>query len=248
MLPTRRPAHLAGPLLLALALAPGCRKHSAPRPPAGLQGPGAITCPRPEELARMVQENGREARADCVVYAPGFFWLAAALSYDQGSGANPRLSLIYGGGAPTIFEGLPVDGAALTALIKANAGQDLRVSIRKPSRDSKLVRVGVYGQHGGDHPVADEQVMVLRLVAHAPPEVLWTGPGDQIRTEPSGCVSERTVDFEMPFAERLEMTTAQRAHPRDASSKQPCPAAPSGQATVDYKPRPLPPSRPLTRK
>jgi hypothetical protein len=228
-------------VVLAVIGAAGCR-HRSPAPRPGRSDPHA--CPPAGVLARMVAGNqqGRVTRADCVEYAPGFFWLGAALAFDGGTAAHPRLSLIYGGQPPSQFDLQPIPEDDLTRIIRDNR-DDLRVSIRKPSPDSRLVRVGVYGQHGGDRPMADELVLVLRLVAHAPPEVLWVGPGDEVRTTAAGCVSERTVDFEMPFGDRLEMSTAQRAHVRVPGAKASCLAAPSTQQTVDYRPQPLKPGR-----
>jgi hypothetical protein len=222
----------------SLELGAACRRRPASRP---VTAPAATpACPSPEALARLVAAPGRQFRTDCVVYAPGFFWLGAALAYDP-DGANPRLSLIYGGQPPGVYDLDAAPPEALTRLIKAHP--DLRVNIRKPSRDSRLVRIGVFGQHGSpDHPEADEVVLVLRLVAHAPPEILWIGPGDQVRTDRSACIVERTVDFEMPFGERLEMTTVQRAHPA-AGGKQLCAAGPSTQQTVEFKAQSLKPSR-----
>jgi hypothetical protein len=248
MSPTRCPGRagrLAATLAcLALLLATACRKRAAVPRPKGHPRDGGVTCPAAETLAEMVSQQGRRALADCVVYAPGFFWLGAALTYEAPGGGQPRLSLIYSGQPPGgIFELEPVPSEALTRIIKAN--QDLRVSIRKPGPESRLVRVGVYGQHGGDRPQADELVVVLRLVAHSPPEILWTGPGDEVRTDAHDCVAERTVDFEMPFGERLEMSTVQRAHRREPGGKQTCIPAPSTQQTVEYKAQALKPSRPL---
>jgi hypothetical protein len=167
-----------------------------------------------------------------VSYAPGFFWLAVALSYQPDSAENPRLAMIYGGQPMRAFDLEPIPQDLLTKLIKANP--DLRVSIRKPAAESHLVRVGVFGQHG-DQAEADELVAVLQLVAHAPPHLLWTGAGDQVRTTPEGCVAERTVDFDMPFGDRLEMTTTARSHRKDPKGKQSCPAGQSTQQTVEYR-------------
>jgi hypothetical protein len=132
----------------------------------------------------------------------------------------------------------------LVRLIKDNPN-DLRVSIRKPSTDSHLVRIGVFGLHGGDRAEADELVAVLKLVAHAPPQLLWTGPGDQVRTTADGCVAERTVDFDMPFGDKLEMTTMSRAHRKDPKVKATCPGVQNTQQTLDSRGQPLPPSRVL---
>ncbi len=224
--------------VLAVTGVAGCRRRPPARPPAA---PAARTCPSPEVLARMISDDPRRAtRADCVEYAPGFFWLGAVLGLTP-----PRLSMIYGGQPPSVFDVQPIPEDRVAEIIRDNPA-DLRVSIRKPSPDSRLVRVGVYGQHGGDRPMADELLVVLRLAAHAPPEILWVGPGDQVRTT-AGCISERTVDFEMPFGDRLEMTTVERAHPRAGGGKTSCLAPPGTQQTVDVRPRPLAPGRPLKK-
>jgi hypothetical protein len=227
---------LAGIAALCL-VAGGCRR----KPPARALKPGDPSiCPSAESLARMVQEPGRTVKADCVSYAPGFFWMGASLSHD-GAGGDPRVSLIYGGQPARAFAIEPLPGEVLTRLIKENPG-DLRVSVRKPSADSHLVRVGIFGLHGGDKAQADEVVMVLKLVAHAPPQLLWTGPGDQVRTG-DGCVAERTVDFDMPFGDRLEMTTMARAHRQDPKGKATCPGVQNTQQTLESRGQALKPSR-----
>jgi hypothetical protein len=233
-------------LVLALGLAQGgCRKRAGTGA-AGKRDAGPGSCPPAEAIARLMTEPGRALRTDCVDYAPGIFWMGAALSYQPKTGAEPRLSLIYGGPPPAAFDLQSLPRDALTQIIKNN--DDLRVSVRKASAQSQLIRVGVFGQHGGPaRPEADELVVLLRLVAHAPPHVLWVGAGDQVRATPDGCINERTVDFDIPFGDRLEMTTVERARRAPGSaSKQPCPGgAPSTQQTIGYKPTPLPPSRPL---
>jgi hypothetical protein len=228
-------------LLAALCLvAGGCRRKAPPRT-VKPGDPGA--CPAPDALARLVQESGRTVKSDCVSYAPGFFWLGVSLSHDA-AGATPRMSLIYGGQPLRAFplEPLPLD--VLTRLIKDNP-TDLRVSIRKPTTDSHLVRIGVFGLHGGERTEADEMVAVLKLVAHAPPQLLWTGPGDQVRTTADGCVAERTVDFDVPFGDKLEMTTMSRSHRKDPKGKATCPGVQNTQQTLDSHGQALPASRVL---
>jgi hypothetical protein len=244
---TRRPEIAGIALCLALSAPVSCRKHAATLPRSSSAGDAGPACPTADALASLVSEPGRLTRGDCVVYAPGFFWLGATLSYQATAARQPRLSLIYGGPPPTIFDVEPIPQVAVTRIIETS--QELRVSIRRPGTRSQLVRLGVSGQRGGEKPEADELVVVLGLVAHAPPRILWIGPGDEVRTDANGCVRERTVDFDMPFGERLEMATVQRAHARDPGSKQPCPAPPGTQQIVDYQPRPLPPGRPaVTRR
>jgi hypothetical protein len=238
MFPTRRVVFVAALFLLAAA---GCRKKAA-APAARPADPA--TCPAAEALARLVQEPDRTSRTDCLAYAPGFFWLGAALTFDTAGGGNPRLSLIYGGPAPRAFTIEPLPQEVLARLIHDNP-TDLRVSVRKPSAEGHLVRIGVFGLHGGEQAEADEMVTVLKLVAHAPPQLLWTGPGDQVRTSEAGCVAERTVDFDMPFGDRLEMTTMARSHRKDAKSKVTCPAGQNTQQTLEYKGQPLKPSSTL---
>jgi hypothetical protein len=53
------------------------------------------------------------------------------------------------------------------------------------------------------------------------------------------------VDLDMPFGDRLEMTTVQRARPAPGS-KTPCAAPPpSTQQTIEYRPTALAASHPL---
>jgi hypothetical protein len=214
-------------LLCLGAFLAGCKKKA----PAALIGrPSAahlptIVCPPSDKLAKAVEgdQKGRTVRTSCVVFAPGYYWLAAAVSFEPKTGSDPRVHLISGGQAGRISDVEPVPAAALTELIKAS--DDVDVQIRK-GNDNRLVRMGVRGRHGGE---SDEVGMVLQLVAHAPPRLLWVGAGDQRRTA-NGCTTERTIDFEMPFGTRLEMMTALRA-----SGGPGCSAGPTSQQQIESR-------------
>jgi len=227
-----RRAAVAG-VILALA---GCRRHAVPTTA------GAV-CPPAARIAALVGGRGRTVIADCVAYAPGFFWLGATLAYDSATKQDPRLSLIYGGHPPRAYDIGAAPADVLTRLISGN--QDLRVSVRKPSPASHVVRLGVYGQHGDhNHPEADELVVILGLVAHAPPQILWMGDGDRIRTAADGCIALRTVDLDIPFGDRLEMATAERSRRADGTPA-PCPPGRNMRQTIGYRPTPLPQGRVL---
>jgi hypothetical protein len=88
--------------------------------------------------------------------------------------------------------------------------------------------------------------VVLQMVAHKPPRVLWVGTGDQVRVE-GGCVTEQAVGFEMPFGTRLEVVRSVRARPAEAGGKLPagCASSPGTQEPVDFKPVSLKPPRVL---
>jgi hypothetical protein len=227
-------------LLCLAALFGGCKKK--PTPPPSLVGhPAAarlptITCPPEDKLVKAVEgdQKGRTVRTACVVFAPGYYWLAAAVSYDPKTSGEVRVHLISGGQAGRISDVEPVPAAALTDLIKASEQVD--VQIRK-GNDNRLVRMGVRGRHGGD---LDEVGMVLQLVAHAPPRLLWVGAGDQRRTA-DGCTTQRTVDFEMPFGTRLEMMTAMRA-----TGGPQCTSGPTSQQQIESRGVALKAGRDLT--
>jgi hypothetical protein len=197
-------------LSLALALgALGCKKKK----PTGIPGrpdPNSVVCPPPDRLARAVEQDqkGRAVHTACVVFAPGYYWLGAAVSYDPKTKSDVRVHMLTGGAAQRISEVEPLPAEALSALIKSSDTVEAR--IRKAGSETRLVRMGVMGRRsGGKQPEAEEVGMVLQLVAHAAPKLLWVGAGDEVRTE-GGCTIDRTVDFEMPFGNRLEMITSAR--------------------------------------
>jgi hypothetical protein len=227
-------------LLCLGALLGGCKKKPA-APPSVMGRPTAarlptITCPPSDKLVKAVEgdQKGRTVRTACVVFAPGYYWLAAAVSYDPKSSADVRVHLISGGQAGRISDVEPVPAAALTELIKTS--EEVDVQIRK-GNDNRLVRMGVRGRHGSDQ---DEVGMVLQLVAHAPARLLWVGAGDQRRTT-QGCTTQRTVDFEMPFGTRLEMMTAMRA-----TGGPTCTSGPTSQQQIESRGVALKAGRDLT--
>jgi hypothetical protein len=237
-------------LLLAAPLA-GCRKRPPPAAPARTAAApldaGSVRCPTPEALAALVVEPGRTVRVDCFPYSPQYFWTAAALSYDpKGGGPPPRLAFVTGGpGLATLaFDIDPGPTEAIDRLIRGSRGVAVRI---KPARSRQhLVRLGVVGQHdprGSDGLQSEELALVLQLVAHAAPKLIWTGPGDQTVVGPDGCVSERTIDFEMPFRRDLEVFTSSQSR---ATGGKPCPpGGPGTQESIPARAISLKAARPL---
>jgi len=203
----RRPRAFVVVVLAAAAALTGvgCKKKPPPRP-AG-PDPNSVVCPPNDRLTRAVEQDqkGRAVRTSCVVFAPGYYWLGAAVSYDAKTSSDVRVHLLSGGLGQRISEIEPIPTAAIADLIKKS--EAIEVRIRKAGSDNRLVRPAVLGKRAGAQ--ADEIGMVLQLVAHAPPRLLWVGAGDELRND-RGCTIERTVDFEMPF-NRLEMITTTRA-------------------------------------
>jgi hypothetical protein len=166
-----------------------------------------IKCPPPETFAPVSTQQGRALRAlrtDCVVFSPGRYWLAAALSYDQKTGKAPRLHLLSGGTGSRIivFDVEPLPTTEVEALIKQS--KEVAVTVRKTREDRALVRMGIIGRSGTpDRPEQREAGILLQLAAHAPPKMLWLGPGDQTTTGNDGCITEQAIDFELLFRSRL---------------------------------------------
>jgi hypothetical protein len=225
-------------LAMSLALSPACRKKEKKTsllPPG--PDPSSVVCPPADKLVHAVEadQKGRTVKASCVVFAPGYYWLGAALSFDPKTNGDVRLHLLSGGQAQRISDIDPLPAEAIAGLMKTSS--DVQVQIRK-GNDNRLVRLGVVGrQANGD---ASEVGLVLQLVAHAPPRILWVGPGDEVRTA-DGCHTERTVDFEMPFGNRLEMFTNVRA-----KGGPQCAGGPGSQQQIEAgKGVPLKAGRPL---
>lgn len=210
-------------------------------PPAETKGEGADKSGKAKAAVAKKPAGGknppRTLRTDCVVFAPGRFWLATALSYDEKTGKNPRLGLFSGspGGRTILFDVAPLPTGPIEKLIAES--KEVGVQIRKTRNDQSLVRLGVKGGPGGDKADFREVGLLLQLVAHQPPKILWAGEGDQVTTGPDGCVGEQLVEFELLFRTRLERFNVGRIRP-GADGKVPatCQADPSTQDSVSYQP------------
>jgi hypothetical protein len=245
----------------------------APAPPAPPEKPALpeISCPPAETFAAFLQEpppavagqapkkpskkssaapskttgKGRVLRTSCIVFSPGRFWTAVAFSYDEKTREDPRMGLISGAasGRAMIFDLVPLPTAPIEKLLQESA--EVGVQIRKTRNDESLIRLGVTGGPGAGKPDRQEIGMLVQLVAHQPPQILWVGPGDQVVTEPNGCITEQRIEFELLFRTRLERLTVGGSLP-DATGKVPpqCPASgPSTQETVPFRGVPLPSGR-----
>ncbi|HEY0710669.1 MAG TPA: hypothetical protein VGG33_27950 [Polyangia bacterium] len=246
--------------------APVAAVPAAP-PPAPKPALPEIACPPAETFAAFLEEpppavpgkpgakkpakaaksggKGRAWRSSCIVFAPGRFWTAAVLSFEEKTRKDPRIGLVSGSpnGKAMIFDVVPLPTAAIEKLLSESA--EIGVQIRKTREDESLLRIGVTGGPGGGKPDKREFGLLLQLVAHHPPQMLWVGPGDEVVSEPNGCVTEQRIEFELLFRTRLERLTVAAALP-DSSGKVPPQCAgggPSTQETVAYKPLPLPSGR-----
>jgi len=227
-------------LALCVAASGGCKKkRPAVNPAMPRPDPNSVVCPPLERIVHAVEEDqkGRTVRASCVVFAPGYYWLAAAVSYDPKTRGDVRVHLISGGQAQRISDVEPLPATALAELVK---GSDEVEAVIRRGPDNRLVRLGVLGRHKGKQPEAEELGMVLQLKAHAPPLLIWIGPGDEISTQ-DGCHLERSVDFEMPFGSRLEMVTSTRA--KGGAN---CTSGPASQQQIESKGVALKAGRTLT--
>jgi hypothetical protein len=163
----------------------------------------------------------------------GRYWMAGALSY--GGAAAPRLHLITGGvwSRTLAFDVEPAPVEAIAELVGASLDVAVRIKARPEGR---LVRLGVVGRRGPDGIESDEIAVLLELVAHAPPRLLWSGRGDQARLTADGCIDERLVDFQMLFGRRLEMFVTGRSRPRVAGAGARCAAGPGLQESLAPNP------------
>jgi hypothetical protein len=230
--PRRISSGLHGFLLVlgAAAAMGGCKKKPpAPAPGLGKPDPNSVVCPPGDRLVHAVEKDqpGRAVKAACVVFAPGYYWLGAAVSYDPKTNGDVRVHMISGGQAERISDVDPLPAAALAELVKNSDEVEARIR-RGP--DNRLVRLGVLGRRKNQQPEAEEIGMVLQLKAHAPPLLIWVGPGDQVSTQ-DGCHLERSVDFEMPFGNRLEMITSTRAKGGGPG----CKSGPGSQEQIESK-------------
>lgn len=212
--------------------------------PAPEAEPPAAKGAKPKPVAKKATTGKTPARAlrtACVVFAPGRFWLGAALGYDEKTGKNPRLALLSGSPASKImvFDVAPLPAAPIEKLLAES--KETEVRIRKTRDDHALVRLGIAGGPD-DGPDSREIGLLLQLVAHQPPKILWIGDGDQITTEADGCVTEKAVDFELLFRTRLEQFTIGRARPgKDGKVSPNCKVGPSTQESLAYQAQALPP-------
>jgi len=240
--------------VVTFGLAVGCKKKPPPPPPTQAAAPGMpatplpdIKCPPGDRFAPLDTDKARMFLTDCVVFAPGRYWLASALSFEKKTGKAPRLHVLSGGTGDRIivFDVDPLPTAEIEALIKQS--KEVAVKIRKTREDRALVRLGVTGRTGtAERPESREVGMLLQLAAHQPPRVLWAGPGDQVSTGSDGCINEQVVDFELLFRTRLERFTMVRARPAPgAKPTAPCQTGPSMQESVNFQPIPLKKGRPL---
>ena len=235
----------------------GCRKKAPPpapaTAPAAAPTPSApetvVNCPGKETFAPMETAKGRVLVSDCVVYAPGRYWLATTLSYEAKTGKAPKLAFLTGGFGPriTVFDIEAMPAEEITKLVAAS--REVGVKIRRTRSDTALVRLGVVGTSGeAARPETREVGLLLQLVAHAPPKILWVGPGDQTTTGADGCINEQVVDFELLFRTRLERFTTQKSRPAPgAADPTKCASggSPSTQESVAYQPVALKKGRPL---
>lgn len=220
---TSRTASLALVTVTAAALV-GCRRKVASKP----AGP----CPAPEALAAMVAEKGRELRAACAAYPGVPYYMAGVFTFDARTRKDPRLMLLAGGqGSRTLaFDVVPAPVAELSELI--GAADDVRVRIK--ITQSSLVRLSVWTRtHARPDVLAEEIVLLLQLVAHAPPRLLWAGPGDRTTKAADGCMTDQFVEFQSVFGQQISMVTTARSRPG-------CPpAGPGVQEPLAVRPRPL---------
>jgi hypothetical protein len=227
-------------LLLLAAVIPACKKDRPASPPkATAADTAAVACPSNDALLRVLGAAGRDVRTDCLTFPVGSYWMASALRMADQETPAPRLHLISGGASfkPLVFDVAPAPIDEITALIKSSDSASVR--IRRAGQDGRLVRVGVVGRRGPEGRVeSDEVAVLLQLVAHKPPNLVWSGAGDKVTVTSEGCAVERLVDFQLLFRTRLEMFTSQRAR-AVAGSKAACEGGPGMQENIPFRPVPL---------
>jgi hypothetical protein len=221
---------------------------AAPAPAEGVTAPGGkATTPATAKPAAKATKKAagksapRALRSACVVFAPGRFWLAAVLGYDEKTGKNPRLAMISGSPSSKmmVFDVAPLPVAPIEKLLAES--KEVNVHIRKTRDDHALVRMGISGGPD-DKPDSREIGVLLQLVAHQPPKILWVGDGDKVTTEANGCIVEQTVDFELLFRTRLEQFTLGKVRPGPGGTVPPaCQVSPSTQESLNYQALALPP-------
>jgi hypothetical protein len=224
------------------------RPLARPRPDAA-----PVSCPPPQTFAGLAGKKGastgRALETACVVLYEGFFWGAAALAWNEKGPARPSLHFLTGGpqSRTLLFDVEPAPAGELAALIRSS--RKVAVTIRRSRGDGSLVRMGVVGQTGTPvHPESREIGVLLQLVAHAPPKILWWGPGDETSSA-GGCLHQQTVDFELMFRTRLERITTTRSRPLQGAVAgklaPPCSPPSSRQENLTYQATALKSARPL---
>jgi hypothetical protein len=223
----------------------GCKKH--PPPPAAkgtalhARGGGpTISCPGRDDLVKALS-GANVVAVDCLAYNESMFWMAAALVRDEHAPDGLRLALITG--SPyvrwALYDLEPAPTAALKQLVAGS--EEVQLRVRTGRRERRLVRVGVVGRTKKSAPDSQEVLVLLKLGAHAPPEVVWMGAGDEVTTSAGGCVSERIIDFELLFGTRLEMFSSGHVIKPAAD----CPRGMDTQETVPPRAVRLQKGRPL---
>jgi hypothetical protein len=221
---------------ITAALAGGCKRskkgsaavaHPDTRPDVRADT-AVAACPDTTAIAKILGEPAALLRSGCFGFPYGTYWMAGVVHHDRKTGAPPRVQLVAGGSGPgaTVFD---VKGPATeTVAALAKRSDDLEVTLKAGRRS--LVRFGIAGRRGG---TSEEIAIVLQLVAHSPPKLVWVGAGDQVTAAANGCVSETRVSFDTLFGSRLEIYVNHRARRADDKPGPPCPAAGLGsQETV----------------
>jgi hypothetical protein len=231
-------------VVLALVMAAaGCKKRPPPTPAskqAALHPGPTISCPGPDELVKALA-GSNVTSVDCHAYNESMFWMAAALLRDDHAPDGVRLALVTGSPyAPwAIYDLVPAPTAAIKQLVAGS--EQIEIRVRTGRRERRLVRIGVVGRTRKSAPDSQEVLVLLRLGAHAPPEVIWMGAGDEVTTSAGGCVSERIVDFELLFGTRTEMFASNRVIKAAAD----CPRGMDTQETLSARAVRLQKGRPV---
>jgi hypothetical protein len=231
-------------------------------------------CPPAADLARLLGAPAREVHVRCSGLGVASYWTATALVRETagrepgktdgkpggktgGEGGGAGVYFLSGGGDParvTAFDVQVEPHEPLKRLLAESQAVD--VVHRMDRTGGHLVRVGVVGKgatNPGKPPASKELVWLLQLVAHAPPKLLWTGPGDVVEVGADGCVRRHAVDFSMFMGRRLDVLTGTRAERAAGAAAKlaqgaadDCVSGPTMQETLGSLAKKLPPGRVLT--
>lgn len=182
---------------------------SAPVVPVMPDAAPALPCPPAKEIAlRLGEKRAAHFRAGCHSFARAQFTLTAALAWDKPRAPRLRLVSVSEGSRGFAFDVTPLPPGLETLLADS---RDVSVRVRA-SEEGNLVRIGIFGHapRARDPSEGDEILILLRLVAHKPPQIAWSGPGDRVSLEADGCLVERVVEFQLLFGRRLEMFVSSR--------------------------------------